>query len=97
MAAHAASASEIWQSDADHVQLLFSVVQIPPGLDEFDLARMCAECWPHIRILVTSDQTGPERGQLLEGEIFIGRPVNLEVEHARIQDLSPDEMEPEPL
>ena len=97
-AADAESAIEILQRNAEHIQLLFSDVQMPPGeLDGFDLARLCAERWPHIGILVASGQIEPEPGQLPEGAIFIGKPFCAEVVHARIQELLPAEMKPEPL
>ncbi len=54
-AADVEEAIAILEYSAESIQLLFSDVQMPLGeLNGFDLARMCAERWPHIGILVAS-------------------------------------------
>ncbi len=97
-AADVEEAIAILEHSAESIQLLFSDVQMPPGeLNGFDLARMCAERWPHIGILVASGQIRPEDGELPKGAIFIGKPFSADVVHSRLQELLPDDMKPEPL
>jgi CheY-like chemotaxis protein len=67
-AADVEEAIAILEYSAESIQLLFSDVQMPLGeLNGFDLARMCAERWPHIGILVASGQIRPEDGELPKG------------------------------
>ena len=87
-------AIDILKRTGASIQLLFSDVQMPPGeLNGFDLARKCAEGWPHIKILVASGQISPNPGDMPDGAVFIGKPFTHEVVH----ELLPDGLKPERL
>mgnify|MGYP004513271387 CR=1 FL=1 len=83
---------------ADHVQLLFTDVQMPPStLTGFDLARRCAKDWPYVKILVASGQIKPKIGDMPDGAVFVGKPFSADVIYDRLQELLPDGEQPEPI
>lgn len=69
----------------------------PSQMTGFDLARRCAEGWPHITILVASGQAKPQPGDMPEGAVFIGKPFSEEVVYDWLQELLPDGEKPEQL
>lgn len=80
------------------IQLLFTDVQMPPGkLTGFDLARTCAQNWPHIGIVVSSGQITPEINDMPEGAVFIAKPFSEAVVLDHLQELLPDGAKPEQL
>lgn len=97
-AANVEEALSILDRTGDSIQLLFTDVQMPPSKrDGFELARRCAEGWPHIKILVASGQAKPQPGDMPEGAVFIGKPFSEEVVYDRLQELLPDGEKPEQL
>ncbi len=73
--AHNVDAAEaILVEYAEEITLLFTDVQMPGTRNGFDLARMTAERWPLIGILVSSGLATPEPGLMPPGAIFVHRP-----------------------
>ena len=77
--------------------LLFTDVHINGARDGFALARLAAENWPDIGILVASGLADPEPGFMPENAIFLRKPFSAEVVYDRLQILLPDGKKPEPL
>ena len=56
------------------LQLLFTDVQMPGELDGFGLARVVAERWPHIRVVIASGAAFPGPDDLSGNAKFIRKP-----------------------
>ena len=82
---------------ADEIVLLFTDVQMPGSRDGFALARMTAERWPDIGILVASGLAEPDAGSMPEGAVFLRKPFHAAVIYDRLQELLPEGAKPEPL
>lgn len=96
-AANVDAAELILVEYADEIVLLFTDVQMPGSRDGFALARMTAERWPDIGILVASGLANPDPGLMPEGAIFLRKPFHADIIYDRLQVLLPDGKKPEPL
>jgi CheY-like chemotaxis protein len=68
------------------LQLLITDVQTPGILDGFDLARVVAEQWPHICVIVASGAATPGPDDLPESARFIAKPFSAKLVHEVIRD-----------
>lgn len=82
---------------ADEITLLFTDVHMPGTRDGFDLARLTAERWPEIGIMVSSGVARPEPGQMPAGALFVQKPFSADAIYDRLQVLLPSGKKPEPL
>ncbi|MCZ0964579.1 response regulator [Paracoccus benzoatiresistens] len=97
-AATSEKAAEILGKFGQNVQLLFTDVNMPPGeMTGFDLARLCAQDWPNIGILVASGGVTPGPGDMPEGAAFISKPFTSEVVLEHLRKILPDGRRPERL
>ncbi|MDP4027282.1 response regulator [Methylobacterium sp. NEAU 140] len=79
------------------VELLFTDVQMPGGMDGFALTREVARRWPRISIVVASGTMRPGPADLPEGATFIAKPFSAEVVHDHLCELLPRRRQPAPL
>jgi DNA-binding response OmpR family regulator len=57
------------------VRAVLTDVDMPGSLDGFEFARLVAQGWPHVGVLVISGKTAPEPGDLPPGAAFTAKPV----------------------
>ncbi|MEX6507458.1 response regulator [Jiella sp. M17.18] len=97
-ACHTEDAIKLLEAIGESVCLLFSDVHMPPSKRTgFDLARECAERWPHVGIIVASGQAKPGPDDLPEGARFISKPFSADVVHEHLHEILPEGQKPEPL
>jgi CheY-like chemotaxis protein len=79
----AKSADEAYEFLDRHssLQLLFTDVQMPGNLDGFDLARVVADRWPHICIVIASGAAVPRAGDVPGNATFISKPLSAQLVH----------------
>lgn len=80
-----------------HVTLLFSDVEMPGGIDGFELARRAAERWPEIEIVIASGRAHPKDDDLSAHATFIAKPFPARLVHDHLRDKLPDGKQPKPL
>jgi CheY-like chemotaxis protein len=56
------------------VDVLLSDVEMPPGLNGYELARHTHERWSTVEILITSGREWPREGDLPPGAAFLAKP-----------------------
>lgn len=81
----------------ESITLLFTDVEMPGGLNDFQLASLVAERWPEIEIVVASGRLKPGPGDLPEKATFIGKPFSAQLVHDHLREKLPDGKKPEPL
>jgi CheY-like chemotaxis protein len=72
-AANAEEALTVLQAGIE-VDVLLSDVEMPPGLNGYELARHVHTRWPPIEILITSGREWPREGDLPPGAAFLAKP-----------------------
>lgn len=90
-------ALEILEAKSERIVVVFTDVEMPGDTNGFRLARIVAERWPHIEIVVSSGRLKPEDGDLPPKAAFISKPFSAEVVHEELRRLLPDGKKPEPL
>ncbi len=75
-AVHADDALQALQSAPD-IQAVVTDVEMPRGsINGFELARRVRADYQGIGILIVSGRVAPKHGELPEGALFIGKPVD---------------------
>lgn len=64
------------------LQLVFTDVQMPGRLNGFELARIVAERWPEMCVVVASGAAVPRETDLPDKACFVPKPVSAAVFHA---------------
>jgi two-component system, response regulator PdtaR len=57
------------------VSVILTDVDMPGSLDGFEFARLVAQGWPDVGVLVISDKAFPDAGDLPSSAVFIAKPV----------------------
>ncbi|MBZ5762922.1 response regulator [Rhizobium sp. VS19-DR104.2] len=68
------------------LQLLFTDVQMPGDLDGCQLARLVAERWPHICVIVALGAARPGPNDIPENARFIAEPFSADLVHQVLPD-----------
>ena len=57
------------------VRAVLTDVDMPGSIDGFEFARLVAQGWPEVGVLVISGKTAPEPGDLPPSALFAAKPV----------------------
>ena len=57
------------------VRAILTDVNMPGSLDGFEFARLVAQGWPEVGVLVISGKASPTEGDLPPGAPFVAKPV----------------------
>ncbi|MCE6076813.1 response regulator [Agrobacterium vitis] len=68
------------------LQLLFTDVQMPGELDGFGLARVVAERWPHICVVIASGAAVPGPDDIPDNATFITKPFTAALVHQVLRE-----------
>jgi two-component system, response regulator PdtaR len=56
------------------VRMLFTDIQMPPGIDGLELARQVHGRWPTVLLVITSGQKQPTKAEIADDGQFISKP-----------------------
>jgi DNA-binding NtrC family response regulator len=88
VAADAYEALRILESEAVHIQVLFTDVNMPGTMNGLTLAHYVRRHWPWISELITSGRGSSGRAAMPEGSRFIAKPYDLNSVVNEIRDLA---------
>jgi CheY-like chemotaxis protein len=91
------AALQLLEQHAGEVAVLFTDVEMGPGMNGFELAWRAAQRWPEVGILVASGHRTPAAGELPDSAVFINKPFSAAVVYDRLLALLPDGEKPDPL
>jgi len=57
------------------IQVVLTDVDMPGSIDGFEFARLVAQGWPDVGVLVISGKTAPDEGDLPPSAIFAAKPL----------------------
>lgn len=63
---------------ARDVRVLFTDINMPPGMNGLDLAERVHRRWPTIGLVIASGYERPARAQIADGGIFLPKPFRPE-------------------
>ena len=74
---------------ADDVQVLFTDINMPPGMNGLELAQQVHQRWPSIGLVVASGYERPAPDQIADGGLFIPKPFRPEDILSAVQKVVP--------
>jgi len=88
VATDADEALRILESEAAHIQVLFTDVNMPGPMNGLTLAHYVRRQWPWISELITSGRGSSANTNMPEGSRFIAKPYDLNKVVNQIRDLA---------
>ena len=75
---------------ASEFHVMFSDIRMPGSMNGLELAKVVHERWPAIKILLTSGDTWPSRGEMPVSGQFLAKPYQVDVLQQRLANLLDD-------
>jgi DNA-binding NtrC family response regulator len=88
VATDAYEAVRILESEASHIRVLFTDVNMPGTMNGVTLAHYVRRHWPWISELITSGRGSSASAEMPEGSCFIAKPYDLNKVVNQIRDLA---------
>lgn len=88
VATDAYEALRILESEAIHIQVLFTDVNMPGAMNGMTLAHYVHQHWPWISELITSGRGSAANADMPEGSRFIAKPYDLDRVVSQIRDMA---------
>jgi DNA-binding NtrC family response regulator len=88
VATDAYEALQILESEAIHIQVLFTDVNMPGAMNGMTLAHYVHRHWPWISELITSGRGPAANADMPEGSRFIAKPYDLNKVVNQIRDMA---------
>jgi DNA-binding NtrC family response regulator len=88
VATDACEALRILESEAIHIQVLFTDVNMPGAMNGVTLAHYVRRHWPWISELITSGRRSSANSDMPEGSRFIAKPYDLDRVVSQIRDMA---------
>jgi CheY-like chemotaxis protein len=63
---------------AADVQVVFTDINMPPGMSGLELAEQVSQRWPKIGLVVSSGYERPSQNQIADGGVFVPKPFRPE-------------------
>ncbi len=73
----------------DDVEVLFTDINMPPGMSGLELAARVHQRWPGIGLVIASGYERPSAAQIAEGGIFVPKPFRPEDIVTAVQRVAP--------
>ncbi len=73
-----AQAALVQLEQTEGVRVLFTDINMPPGMNGLDLAREVHQRWPQVGLVVASGYESPSREQIADHGIFVPKPFRPE-------------------
>jgi two-component system, response regulator PdtaR len=69
------------------VSVVLTDVDMPGSIDGFEFARLVAQGWPEVGVMVISGKALPDEGDLPSSAVFVPKPVYPDVLVERLNSL----------
>ncbi len=63
---------------AADVQVLFTDINMPPGMNGLELAEQVHQRWPTVGLVISSGYERPSNQQIADGSVFVPKPFRPE-------------------
>jgi CheY-like chemotaxis protein len=63
---------------AGDVQVLFTDINMPPGMNGLELAGVVHQRWPEVGLVISSGYERPSNQQIADGGVFVPKPFRPE-------------------
>jgi DNA-binding NtrC family response regulator len=74
-------------ASVDQVHMLFTDIRMPGSMNGLELAKTVHERWPEMKLLLTSGDTWPPKGQIPDDGKFLAKPYDMGRLRAAVQGL----------